>query len=65
LDFNLDKLHSLKKITLVVPIGGGGLISGIATGFKLGIQNNPRLKHLKVEIIGVKLKDLNSKHVTL
>lgn len=62
LDFEVEKLKNLKEIVVIVPIGGGGLISGISTGFKLGIQNHPRLKHLKVEIIGVKLKDLNSKY---
>lgn len=62
LDFNTEKLDQIKEITVIVPIGGGGLISGISTAFKMGIKSYPRLKHAKIKVIGVKLKDINSKH---
>lgn len=62
LDYNMTKIKALKKITIIVPIGGGGLISGISTAFKMAIINNNKLKHTSVNIIGVRLKDLNSRH---
>ena len=62
LEVNNSKIKRIKEITIIVPIGGGGLISGISTGFKMGIHQFPKLKHVKITIIGVKLSDLNSKH---
>lgn len=62
LDFDIDKINRIKELTIIVPIGGGGLISGISTAVKLAIQAHPRFKHLKVKVVGVRLKDLNSKH---
>lgn len=56
---NSDKLESL---TVIVPIGGGGLISGISCALKSGISRFPNLKKLKLNVIGVKLEDLNSLH---
>lgn len=50
----------LKQLTVVVPIGGGGLISGISCALKIGMKKIPSLKHLKLKIVGVKLKDFNS-----
>jgi threonine dehydratase len=60
LEFDFEKLDKLKKITVIVPIGGGGLISGIATALLMGVQNFPKFKNLDISIIGVKLNDLNS-----
>lgn len=61
-NFNITKFSRLKEITVIVPIGGGGLISGIACALKTGIANFSRLKKFKLNIIGVKLADLNSKY---
>lgn len=61
-NFNITKFSRLKEITVIVPIGGGGLISGISCALKTGIANFPRLKKLKLNIVGVKLADLNSKY---
>lgn len=50
----------LKEVTVIVPIGGGGLISGISCALKNGISDFPKLKGLKLKVLGVKLKDLTS-----
>jgi len=60
LEYDYEKLKKLKKITVVVPIGGGGLISGIATALLMGIQSFPKFKKMDVSVVGVKLGDLNS-----
>ncbi len=62
LDFDGEKLKKLKTVNIIVPIGGGGLICGIASAFKTAIQTHPRLKHIKPLITGIRLKDINSKH---
>lgn len=62
LDYDYKALKKLKEITLIIPIGGGGLISGISGAFKMEIQNNNKFSHVKVKVIGVKLKDLHSKY---
>ncbi|MEI8128952.1 MAG: pyridoxal-phosphate dependent enzyme [bacterium] len=54
------QLNKLKELTVIVPIGGGGLISGIACALKSGIKQFPSMKNLKLRIIGVSLRDLNS-----
>lgn len=56
----LENSDKLKELTVIVPIGGGGLISGIACALKAGINNFPRLKKLKLTVVGVKLDKLNS-----
>lgn len=56
----LENHDKLKELTVIVPIGGGGLISGIACALKAGINNFPHLKKLKLSILGVKLDKLNS-----
>ncbi|MEI7474952.1 MAG: pyridoxal-phosphate dependent enzyme [bacterium] len=61
LDYDMTKIKALKKLTIIIPIGGGGLISGISTAVKMAIRNS-KLKHVSVNIIGVRLKDLNSRH---
>lgn len=60
LEYDLNKLNKLKQITIIVPIGGGGLISGIATSVLMDVQTHPKFKNLDVSVIGVKLNDLNS-----
>lgn len=62
LEVDAAKLAKIERLTVIVPIGGGGLISGTAIGLKMGIANYPRLKHLKVNVIGVRLRDLDSKY---
>lgn len=52
----------VERLTVIVPIGGGGLISGISCALKEGISKFPNLKKLKLNVIGVKLADLNSKY---
>lgn len=54
------KNGKLKELTVIVPIGGGGLVSGIACAMKLGLADTQYLKSLKLRVIGVKLNDLNS-----
>ena len=56
------KFNKLKELTVVVPIGGGGLISGISCALKSGIKNSPALRNLKLRVVGVKLADLESLH---
>lgn len=60
LDKKISTSHKLKELTVIVPIGGGGLISGVSCALKSGISHFPNLKKLKLRIIGVKLEDLNS-----
>lgn len=60
--FNNGNFDQLKEVIVIVPIGGGGLISGTACALKTGISNSPQLKGLKLRIIGVKLEDLSSKY---
>lgn len=62
LSIDNEKISQLEQLTLIVPIGGGGLISGVSTAFKMGIKSSPRLKHLKVQVIGVRLKDMVSQY---
>ncbi len=52
----------MKEITVIIPIGGGGLISGVSCALKTGIRNFPNLCKVKLNVIGVKLSDLNSKY---
>lgn len=54
---NFDKL---RELTVVVPIGGGGLITGVSCALKAGIKKSQLLKNLKLRIIGVHLNDFNS-----
>lgn len=58
----LKNFDRLEEITVIVPIGGGGLISGISCALKSGLNEFPRLKHLKLNVVGVSLEDLNSKY---
>lgn len=62
LDLNIEKIKKIKKVTLIIPIGGGGLISGISTAFKMALRNSTNFKHIEANVVGVKLKDLNSRH---
>lgn len=62
LDNKLSNIDTLKEITVIVPIGGGGLISGISCALKSDIENFPALKNLNLRILGVCLEDLNSKY---
>lgn len=57
-----NELNKIKELTVVVPIGGGGLISGISCALKTGMKNFKYLKHLKLNVIGVNLDNLNSKY---
>lgn len=60
LKYNYKKLKKLKRITVIVPIGGGGLISGIATSLLMGVQKFPKFRKLDISVIGVKLDNHNS-----
>lgn len=62
LENNLLECSKLKEITFVVPIGGGGLISGVSCALKSGVMSYPRLRKLKLNVVGVKLDDLESKY---
>ena len=55
-------VDKLKELVVVVPIGGGGLISGVSCALKLGLKNFPLLKHLQLKVIGVHLDNLNSRY---
>lgn len=55
-----EKHPGLKEVTVIVPIGGGGLISGISCALKNGIQDFAKLKDVSLEVFGVKLQDLTS-----
>lgn len=55
-----DKKLNLEKLTVIIPIGGGGLISGISCALKSEINKFPMLKSLNLKLIGASLKDLNS-----
>lgn len=57
-----SEFEKLKEITVIVPIGGGGLISGISCALKSGINSFPNLKKLKLRVIGIKLENLDSKY---
>jgi threonine dehydratase len=47
----LEILEDLPNVeTVLVPVGGGGLISGISAAIKL---SNPELSHPKIKVIGV------------
>ncbi len=47
----LEILEDLPNVeTVLVPVGGGGLISGVSTAIKL---SNPKLGRLRVKVIGV------------
>jgi threonine dehydratase len=47
----LEILEDLPNVeTVLVPVGGGGLISGISAAIKL---TNPELRHPKIKVIGV------------
>lgn len=61
LDKKLSGTKSFETLTVIVPIGGGGLISGISCALKEGIGNFPNLKKLKLNIVGVKLENLDTK----
>lgn len=56
----LSASQHLKELTVIAPIGGGGLISGTSCALKTGINNFHRLKGLKVNIVGVSLDSLDS-----
>lgn len=55
-----EKNSKLEELTVIIPVGGGGLISGISCALKYSINQFPVLKNLKLKVIGVSLKDLNS-----
>lgn len=56
------KHPDINKVSVISPIGGGGLISGIACALKTGIKYYPKLKDITLNVIGVRLKDLTSKY---
>lgn len=62
LNKRLSGSDEVENLTVIVPIGGGGLISGISCALKECISNFPNLKKLKLNVVGVKLEDLNSLH---
>lgn len=59
---NLSNVGNLDKLTVLVPIGGGGLISGISCVLSKGLKKYTKFKNTDLEIIGVKLADLNSQY---
>lgn len=60
--FDIKKANKLKEFTVIVPMGGGGLISGISCALKAGMEQSPYLRRLKLKVIGVKLDSLDSKY---
>lgn len=63
----LELLHQLapyanayESILVVAPVGGGGLLSGTATGIKMAKAWDPRFRHLNVNFLGLRLADPNS-----
>jgi len=60
LDRKLAGFKKVEELTVIVPIGGGGLISGVSCALKEGIGDFQNLKKLKLNIVGVKLENLNT-----
>lgn len=60
LERQLPKDNKLEELTVVVPIGGGGLISGISCALKTSMSKFSKLRNLKLKVIGVKLENFDS-----
>ncbi|MGE0201505.1 MAG: pyridoxal-phosphate dependent enzyme [Candidatus Melainabacteria bacterium] len=49
------------ELLVVSAIGGGGLLSGAATGVVGALRENPALEHLRPRFLGLQLASLNSR----
>ncbi len=54
------KEQAIQEITVIAPVGGGGLLSGLSTGLSMAVHQDPSLKDLKLHFLGLKLANLNS-----
>jgi threonine dehydratase len=50
------------EVAVVVPIGGGGLLSGVATAFKLAAAWDSRFRDVTVKFMGLRLASLESQY---
>lgn len=53
---------SVKEIVIISPVGGGGLLTGIATAIKMAALRDPRFENINIKFIGLKLGDHNAKY---
>lgn len=50
----------VEEVCVVCPIGGGGLLAGIATAFRLATAWDVRLQQVLVRFVGIRLQDLDA-----
>jgi threonine dehydratase len=51
---------NVQQLTLISPIGGGGLLSGTATALRMATLWHPAFQHLQLRLVGLRLEDIHS-----
>jgi threonine dehydratase len=51
---------AIKGLTLISPIGGGGLLAGTATALRMASLWHPQFQPLTIQLLGLRLADINS-----
>jgi threonine dehydratase len=49
--------HLYEAVTIISPVGGGGLLTGTATAFKLSGAWEPRLRNVDANFVGLRLSE--------
>lgn len=52
--------YPAEAVTLIAPVGGGGLLAGTATALKLGAAWDPRFRSVTLDFVGLRLGDFAS-----
>lgn len=58
----LTTTSNIKRVSIVCPIGGGGLLAGIATAFRLATAWDSHLQQVSVQFVGIRLEDLTASY---
>jgi threonine dehydratase len=52
--------HLYEAVTVISPVGGGGLLTGTAAAFKMSGAWEPRLRRIETNFAGMRLRDLDA-----
>lgn len=58
----LTTTSGIQRVSVVCPIGGGGLLAGIATAFRLATAWDSHLQQVSVQFVGIRLEDLTASY---